>query len=59
MKDASAAVYGAPCCKWCNPGYNKKGKMGAPNISYSGTFGFADEVARPKMLSSYKLRSSL
>ena len=27
--------------------------MGAPSISYSGTFGFTDEVSRPKMLSAY------
>lgn len=28
--------------------------MGAPRISYGGTFGFTDEVARPKMLSAYE-----
>ena len=28
----------------------KKGKLGTPQISYSGTFGIADEVSRPKML---------
>jgi TonB-linked SusC/RagA family outer membrane protein len=53
LKDASAAVYGARAANGVILVTTKKGKMGAPNISYSGTFGFADEVARPKMLSSY------
>lgn len=53
LKDASAAVYGARAANGVILVTTKKGKMGTPSISYSGTFGFADEVARPKMLSSY------
>ena len=53
LKDASAAVYGARAANGVILVTTKKGKMGTPSISYSGTFGFADEVARPKMLSAY------
>ena len=53
LKDASAAVYGARAANGVILVTTKKGKMGAPSISYSGTFGFTDEVARPKMLSAY------
>lgn len=54
LKDASAAVYGARAANGVILVTTKKGKMGAPSISYSGTFGFTDEVARPKMLDSYQ-----
>lgn len=53
LKDASAAVYGARAANGVILVTTKKGKVGAPTISYSGTFGFTDEVARPKMLSAY------
>ena len=53
LKDASAAVYGARAANGVILVTTKKGKQGAPSISYSGNFGFTDEVARPKMLSSY------
>ena len=53
LKDASAAVYGARAANGVILVTTKKGKKGAPSISYSGTFGFTDEVARPKMLSAY------
>jgi TonB-linked SusC/RagA family outer membrane protein len=54
LKDASAAVYGARAANGVILVTTKKGKLGAPKISYSGTFGFADETARPKMLSAYQ-----
>ena len=54
LKDASAAVYGARAANGVILVTTKKGKLGAPTISYSGTFGFTDEVARPKMLSAYE-----
>ena len=54
LKDASAAVYGARAANGVILVTTKKGKMGAPSISYSGTFGFTDEVSRPKMLSAYE-----
>ncbi len=53
LKDASAAVYGARAANGVILVTTKKGKMGAPRISYSGTFGFTNEVARPNMLSAY------
>ena len=53
LKDASAAVYGARAANGVILVTTKKGKIGAPSISYSGNFGFTNEVARPKMLSSY------
>lgn len=54
LKDASAAVYGARAANGVILVTTKKGKMGAPRISYSGTFGLADEVSRPKMLNAYQ-----
>ena len=53
LKDASAAVYGARAANGVILVTTKKGKVGAPSISYSGSIGFTDEVARPKMLSAY------
>lgn len=53
LKDASAAVYGARGANGVILVTTKRGKVGAPVISYNGTFGFTDEVARPKMLSAY------
>ena len=53
LKDASAAVYGARAANGVILVTTKKGKIGAPSISYSGSIGFTDEVARPKMLSAY------
>ena len=53
LKDASAAVYGSRAANGVILVTTKKGKLGAPSISYSGTFGFTDEVSRSKMLSAY------
>ena len=53
LKDASAAVYGARAANGVILVTTKKGKVGAPSISYSGSIGFTNEVARPKMLSAY------
>lgn len=53
LKDASAAVYGARAANGVILVTTKKGKIGEPSISYSGTFGFTNEVSRPKMLSTY------
>ncbi len=54
LKDASAAVYGARAANGVILVTTKKGKVGAPRISYSGTFGFTDEISRTKMLSAYE-----
>ena len=53
LKDASAAVYGARAANGVILVTTKKGKLGEPSISYSGTFGIADEISRPKMLNAY------
>lgn len=54
LKDASAAVYGARAANGVILVTTKKGKLGAPRISYNGTFGFTDAVSHPKMLSAYE-----
>ena len=53
LKDASAAVYGARAANGVILVTTKKGKIGAPRISYSGTFGFTSAMSHPKMLSAY------
>ena len=53
LKDASAAAYGARAANGVILVTTKKGKIGAPSISYSGSVGLTDEVARPSLLSSY------
>lgn len=53
LKDAAAAVYGARSSQGAILVKTKRGKIGAPKISYSGQFGTSDEVARAKMLNAY------
>ncbi|MCI6473004.1 MAG: TonB-dependent receptor [Bacteroidales bacterium] len=53
LKDAAAAVYGARAANGVILVTTKKGRIGAPQISYSGTFGLTDAVATPKMLDTY------
>ena len=53
LKDGSAAVYGARAANGVILVTTKKGKLGKPMISYSGNYGFTDEVSRPDMLSTY------
>ena len=53
LKDASAAVYGASSAFGVILVKTKRGKEGAPKVSYSGQFGVVDEISRPKMLSAY------
>ena len=54
LKDAAAAVYGARAANGVILVTTKRGKLGEPSISYSGSFGFSDEIARPKMLNAYE-----
>jgi len=54
LKDASAAVYGARAANGVILVTTKRGQLGAPQISYSGSIGLTDEVFRPKMLNSYE-----
>ena len=53
LKDAAAAVYGARAANGVILVTTKKGKLGAPKISYSGQFGLTDAVSHRKMLSAY------
>ena len=53
LKDAAAAVYGARSAQGVILVKTKRGKEGAPKVSYSGQFGLADEISRTKMLSAY------
>ncbi len=53
LKDAAAAVYGSRAANGVILVTTKRGKEGEPVISYSGTFGWTDEVSRPKMLNAY------
>lgn len=53
LKDAAAAIYGARSASGVILVTTKKGKVGAPKISYSGQFGYTDEIRRPKMLNAY------
>ena len=53
LKDAAASVYGARGGQGAILVKTKRGKEGDPRISYSGQFGYNDEIARPKMMDSY------
>lgn len=53
LKDASAAVYGSRGANGVVLVQTKRGKAGAPRISYSGSYGWNDESYRTKMLSAY------
>lgn len=50
LRDASAAIYGSRASQGAIIVKTKRGKIGAPKISYSGKFGFNDAVSRPKVL---------
>ena len=54
LKDAAAAVYGARAANGVILVTTKRGKMGAPQISYSGSVGIADTFSHPKMLNAYQ-----
>ena len=53
LKDAAAAVYGARSAYGVILVKTKKGKAGAPRISYNGQLGWTDATFTPKMLSAY------
>ena len=53
LKDAAAAVYGSRGANGVILVTTKKGKMGTPRISYSGSFGITNAVNIPTMLDSY------
>ena len=54
LKDASAAVYGSRAANGVILVTTKRGKQGAPRISYSGTVGIADSFSHPDMLNAYQ-----
>lgn len=54
LKDASAAVYGARAANGVVLVQTKRGTLGTPKISYSGSIGITDEISRPKMLNAYQ-----
>jgi len=53
LKDASAAVYGSRASQGVILVKTKRGKVGAPKITYSGQFGYNDAVSQSKMLDAY------
>lgn len=54
LKDASAAVYGSRAANGVILVTTKKGKQGAPQISYGGNVGIATTFKHPKMLNAYQ-----
>lgn len=54
VKDAAAAVYGSRGANGVIIITTKRGKVGAPRISYSGSIAFNDEAYRPKMMNAYE-----
>ena len=54
LKDGAAAVYGYRAANGVILVNTKKGKLGAPKISYSGQYGFTDEVSRTKRVNAYE-----
>lgn len=53
LKDASAAVYGSRAANGVIIVTTKRGKLGAPKISYSAQLGYTDEISRAKMMDAY------
>ncbi|WEK17714.1 MAG: SusC/RagA family TonB-linked outer membrane protein [Candidatus Pedobacter colombiensis] len=53
LKDAAAAIYGVNGNQGAVLVKTKRGKIGAPKISYSGSVGITDATRLPKMMSGY------
>lgn len=54
LKDAAAAIYGAQGAYGVVLVTTKRGKVGAPKVSYTGQFGITDALVMPKMMSAYE-----
>ena len=54
LKDAAAAIYGARSSQGVIVVQTKRGKAGAPKISYSTSMGISDVAMKPKMMSGYQ-----
>lgn len=59
LKDAAAAIYGILGSNGVVIVTTKRGKAGAPKISYSGSVGMSDAVMLPKMMNSLQLATYL
>lgn len=53
LKDAAAAIYGMRAAQGAILVKTKRGKTGAPRISYNASFGYTDAIYHSKMLSAY------
>lgn len=54
LKDASAAIYGSRGGNGVVLVTTKRGKVGKPKVSYSGSYATNDEAYRTKMMSAYQ-----
>jgi len=59
LKDAAAAIYGIQGANGAIIVRTKRGKIGAPKVSYSGSLGLADASELPKMMNGYQLATYL
>lgn len=59
LKDAQAAIYGAAADKGVVLVTTKKGKVGKPQISYTGYFGTSDAAQRPKLMSGIEMAQTI
>ncbi|MDF7816408.1 TonB-dependent receptor [Runella sp. MFBS21] len=54
LKDAAAAIYGARSNQGVVVVSTKRGKVGAPKFSYSGSVGISDAAMLPKMMNGFE-----
>lgn len=54
LKDASAAIYGSRASQGVIVVKTKRGKIGAPKISYSGKLDFTDAISHQKVMNAYE-----
>lgn len=59
VKDATAAIYGVKAGQGVVIVKTKRGHIGKPSISYSGSYGTSDATYIPKMMSGYQLATYL
>ncbi|WP_256012332.1 SusC/RagA family TonB-linked outer membrane protein [Desertivirga xinjiangensis] len=59
LKDAAAAIYGVSGNNGAVLVRTKRGKVGPPQISYSGSVGTSDALMLPKMMNGYELATYL
>jgi TonB-linked SusC/RagA family outer membrane protein len=54
LRDASAAIYGSRASQGAIVVKTKRGKIGAPKISYSGKFEYNDAISHVKTMNAYE-----